>query len=135
MSHFTTVRTRITDPDVLKQALDDLGFSDIEVHASPQNLYGYQGDLRPEQAEIIIRRQHIGPASNDIGFHKLPDGSYEAIISEYDQERFNQHWLDQLMQRYAYHIVRARLESQGFYVVGEETNENGQVHLVLRRVK
>jgi hypothetical protein len=39
---------------------------------------------RPETAELVVRRQHLGPASNDLGFASTPAG-YVPIVSEYDQ--------------------------------------------------
>ncbi len=87
MSHFVQCQTQIRDRSALCRALEELGWADreIEVHAAPVPLYGYQGDERPERAEVVIRRQFVGEASNDIGFARQPDGTYLAIISEYDQ--------------------------------------------------
>ncbi|HLZ08866.1 MAG TPA: DUF1257 domain-containing protein [Chloroflexota bacterium] len=79
----------LTFPDVvfkdrrlLLAALTDLGYADVETgEALP--LYGYQGDRRSESAEIVVRRQHVGVASNDLGFSRTEDG-YIPIVSEYD---------------------------------------------------
>ena len=38
------------------------------------------------------------------------------------------------MQRYAYYAARDQLEKQGFNLVSEETQADGQLRLVLRRV-
>lgn len=135
MSHFTILKTRLVDADMLIRALNDLGFPQVEIHRVPQGLFGYQGDLRPEKAEIIIRRQFISSSSNDIGFRMTSDGTFEAIISEFDRDIYSQDWLNRLTQRYAYHVARSRLEAQGFDLVSEETHPDGQVHLVLRRAR
>ncbi len=133
MSHFTVLNTQLVDLDALLKALTDLGFSQVEVHPIAQNLYGYQGDMRPEAAEVIVRREYIGKASNDIGFKRTSSGTFDAIISEYDREKYSEEWLDRLLQRYAYHAARAKLEAQGFDLVSEEMQEDGRIHLVLRR--
>jgi hypothetical protein len=134
MSHFTVLRTQITDTDALVKALADLGFTQVEVHQTAQHLYGYQGDVRPQTAEVIIRRQLIGPASNDIGFKRQEDGTFDAIISDYDRNKYSQQWLQRLTQRYAYHVARAKLEEQGFALVTEEKQQDERIHLVLRRM-
>ncbi len=133
MSHYTTIKTRLTDTKALLEALAELGFKQIEVHEQAQPLYGYRGDQRSLTAEIIIRRKFVGTASNDIGFKRQAGGIFEAIISDFDHRKYAQHWLDKLAVRHAYHAVKAKLEEQGFTLVNEETSRNGQIHLLLRR--
>ena len=95
---------------------------------------GVGGDRREQTAEVIIRKKHIGWASNDIGFRRQPDGTFEAIISEFDRRKYSPQWLDKLTQRYAYHLARAKLQEQGFDLISEETARDGRIHLVLRRM-
>lgn len=77
---FTDIQFR--DLGLLKAALCDLGYTAIE-EGSRLPLYGYRGDRRPERAELVIRRQHLTRASNDLGFQKTREG-YVPILSEYD---------------------------------------------------
>ncbi|MBD1914056.1 MULTISPECIES: DUF1257 domain-containing protein [unclassified Leptolyngbya] len=133
MSHFTQIRTEIKDVDALVKALTETGFQHIEVHETAQPLYGYQGDLRPDTAEIIIRRQYIGRASNDIGFKRQENGGFTAIISEYDRHKYSQQWLNGVMQRYAYHALMAQAPLQGFAVEQEETLADGTIRIVLAK--
>ena len=126
MSHFTKCRTKISDQSALVKALSDLGYKTVEVNETATNLYGYQGDKRDQVAEVIIRRKHVGGSSNDIGFKRQEDGTFEAIISEYDQGRHNAKWLKSLNQRYAYQKVTKELEEMG-YEVGQVTTENGKL--------
>jgi hypothetical protein len=134
MSHFTIMNTKINDTPMLIKALADKGHKHIEVHEEGVHLYGYQGDERPETAEIVIRRNHLGSMSNDLGFKRQPDGNYQAIISSYDRGRYNEKWLGELMQRYAYHVTRERLLGQGFDLIEERTMQDGRIQLVGRRV-
>ena len=71
------------DRRLLVAALAEIGFTDVE-EGKELPLYGYQGDRRPETAEIVVRRQLIGHASNDLGFTLTPSG-YVPVISEYDE--------------------------------------------------
>jgi hypothetical protein len=134
VSHFTRLKTRITDKGALIKALADVGYKLVEAHETPQHLFGYQGDQRAQTAEVIVRRKYVGRASNDLGFRRTEDGSFEAIISRYDRHKHSQAWLDRLTQRYAYHVARAKLQEQGFDLVSEETVKDGRIHLVLRRL-
>ena len=71
------------DRRLLLAALADLGYAEVE-EGEALALYGYQGDRRTETAEIVVRRRHIGSASNDLGFAHTADG-FVPVISEYDQ--------------------------------------------------
>jgi hypothetical protein len=71
------------DRRLLLAALAEIGFADVE-EGDQLPLYGYQGDRRPEAAEIVVRRRLIGAASNDLGFARTSLG-YVPIISEYDE--------------------------------------------------
>lgn len=131
MSHFTTVRTQIKNVDALAKALADVGFKQVEIHPVARNLYGYQGDVRSQTAEVIIRRQYISAASNDIGFKRQEDGTFEAIISEYDQTNYSQQWLNQVTQRYGYHALMATAAAKGFAIEAQETLEDGTIRVVV----
>ncbi len=135
MSHYSKIETQIVERDALVQALNDSGYHNIEIHETAQPLFGYQGDMRPETAEVIVRRQHISGESNDIGFRRREDGTYQAIISEYDQELLGEGWLGRICQLYAEHAVINKLNQQGFEVAERKLDQVTQkVHLVLRRV-
>jgi hypothetical protein len=133
MSHFTCIKTQIKHQDALLKALADIGFKEVEVHETAQHLYGYQGDVRSQTAEVIIRRQYIGSASNDIGFKRQKDGQFEAIISEYDRHKYSQAWLNGLTQRYGYHMLLEAAPEQGFTIEEEETLEDGTIRVVVAR--
>ena len=104
MSAYITLMTPMVDQDCLLSALSDLGFdhSKLEVHETPVSLVGYQGDRRTQTANIVIRRQHVGSASNDVGFLQTPTG-YQAHVSGYDHPRYGAGWLIQLKDRYDAH--------------------------------
>lgn len=133
MSHFTCIKTQIKNRDTLIQALADVGFDNVEVHENAQHLYGYQGDVRTQTAEVIIRRNYIGVSSNDIGFKQQDDGQFEAIISEFDCQNYSQQWLNNLTQRYGYHTLIATAPAQGFTVEEEEHLEDGTIRVVVAR--
>ncbi len=133
MSRYCKVETQFTDGDALVDALMETSkwtASQIEVHETPQNLFGYHGDKRAQKAHVIIRRKHVGGASNDLGFVKGDDGNYEAIVSEYDSSRYGKEWIGQLTGNYAYHRVRREQESRG-RTVSRERGQNGRQRVVV----
>ena len=135
MSHFTTLSTQLTDADALRAALGDVGYPEVETHAEEQPLYGYRGDRRRDRAHVIVRRKHVGHASNDIGFRRERDGTFAAVISEFDRTTHDDAWLGRLTARHAYHVTGKTLAAQGFQLVNETTEQDGSVRMVLRRVQ
>ncbi len=134
MSHYTTLETQLVSEKHLVLALEDMGFTEVEVHAEPQPLVGWRGRERPQLAHVIVRREHLGPVSNDLGFFKNAEGIYEVFVSDVDQAAHGGAWLRKLYQRYAYHVARDLLAEQDFSLVEEEVDEGGAVHLTLRRM-
>jgi hypothetical protein len=130
VSEYHRVQTQIKDEALLRKALDDAGLPYEQGEGLA--LYGYQGDRRRETAEYVIRRQAIGPWANDLGFHRASDGTFQAIISNYDQGSRGQEVLDQVLQGYAYHAITRTYQAKG-YTVTEQTAGDGTIRLQLRR--
>ena len=126
MSHFTHIKTRMVEKAHLLQALKDLGYAPVE---GLVEIRGYLGEQT--RAEIKIGTDN---PEYDIGFRKVGD-AYECVADWYGLKKFDrQGFLDRLMQRYAYHATRAKLEEEGFAVASEEVHKDGRIHLVLRRM-
>lgn len=135
MSKYRTIATEFKSEPALRQALEDACAKfaiKYEHHAEAAYLYGFQGDRRPEQANYIVRRGYVGGAANDLGFARQADGSFAAIISEFDSGHAGQVKLDYITQRYAYHQVVGEAEAQG-YTVYEQYLPDGSIELALER--
>lgn len=134
MSHYAVYKTKFKDLDALLNALVLVGWKDTQIeigHSRP--LMGYEGKERPEKAEVIIRREFVGAAANDIGFAKDKDGVYQAIISDYDRNRkYNDVWMGKLQQHYN-RLVDLKRAKAGGWVVTETKLENGAVKLSMKR--
>lgn len=126
---------------MLLAALFEMGYTEVEDHiGSPQPLVGYQGDFRTAdgightrkaseamKADIIIRRKQVGSSSNDIGFTRNADGTYSAIISDFDSTRHNAGWLKSVKQEYSKQFVFANAKKAGYkLVVTKPVERNGK---------
>lgn len=104
----------------------------VEVCDTPKNLIGYHGDTREQKADIIIRRGNISSASNDIGFVRQKDGTYQAIVSDYDRGMgYNSEWLDRLSQQYSFEVVKSTAKTNGFTF--DFQTVNGEIHVTCER--
>ena len=126
MSAYITLATPMTDQECLLDALEELGFGSdkVEVHPEGTALVGYEGRRRRQQAHIVIRRQYVGSASNDIGFERTATG-FRAHVSGYDHPRFGGGWLSRLASSYQKHYKAklARLAEQERLRIEEERRQ------------
>jgi hypothetical protein len=125
MSHFTTIRTQLVETTYLEKALVDLGHT---VQRGPVTVNGYMGNTA--QADFKIGTANKG---YDIGFRR--SGPCFELVADWwgikgiDQGSF----VKKLTQRYAYHAAQEALQAEGFSLVEEEQQQDGTLHLVLRR--
>jgi hypothetical protein len=132
LSHFTVVEIEATDAACLIEALEVLGYEGkIEVHDRPVTLIGDDGrprllDGQEVRAEIVIRRQHLWEAANDIGFAKQSDGRHVVYISEYDRCA-RPTWHTDVVKEYGAAKAAKELRAQGWKV--EVTRNQGQLRV------
>ncbi|MFA4985586.1 MAG: hypothetical protein WC712_03285 [Candidatus Brocadiia bacterium] len=124
MSAYIKFATPMVDRDCLVEALTDMGIQrgQIEVHIEAVPLVGFGGVGRGQKAEVVIRRQHVGQSSNDIGFLLTPTG-YSVLISDLDRQRFGAEWLGNLHGKYQIRERQkiARLEEDARQAAAEAT--------------
>lgn len=130
MSHFTYIQTQFRSREALVKALYKMGYTQLEEGCN-LGLYGYLGDLRPQTADIVIRRKYLNWLSNDIGF-KWQGDHYDIIISDFDRAVFP-NFVKDLQREYAYYAVIEMAREKGFVIESEAVDEQGQVRIVLGR--
>ena len=136
MSHYTQVKTTYKSISDLVGAHCECGFTEDQIQVSEENdmtLYGWKGKTRRgEDGKIIkgavrIAREFVGSASNDIGFIKEDDGTYTAIISQYDTNNYGQPWQNKLKREYNARIATRQLKRKGYRVNITRTENNIRV--------
>lgn len=131
MSRYVEIDTpEFRDCASLVQALKDIGYAEVET-GDRLPLYGYHGDMRPETAEVVVRRRYVGSASNDLGFARQTDGAYKMIVSEYDRARVASKLID-LRQRYTVNATMRILAPRGYRQHAVEKLQDGTLKVVVR---
>ncbi|WP_271251736.1 DUF1257 domain-containing protein [Pseudanabaena sp. Chao 1811] len=122
MSHFTTIAIEIKNGDLLKQALEELGYP------VKQNtlVRGYLGNTT--NAEYVIPM----PNAYDLGFRKIGD-RYELIADMWGVVMNVEEFLGELNQRYATKTVLQSATQQGFAIEQQEVLEDGTIRIVIGR--
>jgi len=142
MSHFTEMEVNFDqkhEADFIASLELQFGKGSVEIHESPQGLYGYQGDLRSKkpvnsadyapECHIIIRRKNVGSASNDVGYRRLENGNYAAYISDYDKgNNFSQAKQNAVAQNYGVNVAEKNLKKQG-WIVKRTQEKNGVIRI------
>jgi Protein of unknown function (DUF1257) len=145
MSHFSTIKTKITNAAALAEALDELFHARgvearIEVYEKPQAMQGYYGDKGQQSAEVIVRNQSIGSKA-DLGYRKEKDGTYSLIWDEYEFQRGRVSHLElvdlprKILQPYAKFVTLQAAKQNGDEVENVEALANGTVRITLTRPK
>ncbi|MBE0700028.1 MAG: DUF1257 domain-containing protein [Anaerolineaceae bacterium] len=125
MSHFSRIATQMIDKKTVLMALKDLGFAYQE---GDQQVTGFGGQKTAVEIRIPLKMSY------DIGLRKKGP-AYEIVGDWFGVRGINQkEFSDKLMQRYAYHATRTKLEEQGFDMIEEKVEETGQIRIVLRRM-
>lgn len=123
MSAYSEIKTEFKDGELLIEALKTMGFTPTNCIGNPQSLEGYQGDRRQQKADIIIPRSQVGGASNDLGFIKGPDGTYKAVISDYDSRRYDSKWLNTVKANVADAGIQRTAKKMGLRVASRKVTK------------
>lgn len=125
MSHFSHIKTRLRNLEVLQLALTDL---EIEWQPGPAAVRGYQGQTC--SVDLVIEQ----PNQHDIGF--AWNGQEYALVSDlqfWQQPLSVDGFLQLITQRYAYHTVLHETAQQGFEVAEQQQREDGSIRLLVQR--
>jgi hypothetical protein len=130
MSEYHEVDLDLTDESAILESLKELGYDPI-VCTDPVNLHGYMGDSRNQRAHIVIPKNQVGSASNDLGFEKV-NGKYVMRISEYDinTSKFNQ---KEFTKNYKKNYVLNKLKKSNKFKKRSVTTKDGKIVIKLTR--
>jgi hypothetical protein len=121
MSHFTRIRTKLTNIHTVQEALENLGYS-----VESGRVRGYGG--QEAQADLVVSTN----TGYDIGFKQ--EGNAVVMVADLWGLRINrEEFLNRVTQQYAYLTVVEGAKSQGWQMAAEENQEDGSIRLVLQR--
>ena len=130
MSKYLVYDTEYEYWDCVIEALVEMGyprkvmlFSETE----KQSLYGHQGDIRSQKANLVIPRRHVGRAANDLGF-EMVNGKIIMHLSEYDKSNtFTRYKQNKLKALYKKHTILKAAKKQKKKV--KVTNKDGKIKM------
>ncbi|AFZ48947.1 DUF1257 domain-containing protein [Dactylococcopsis salina] len=116
MSHFSTLRTKISDAEVLKSSLSDLGLN----VATNADVRGYNGQRL--RADIVAQLE----GEYDLGWSENADGTFDLIADLWGvAKKHNQtELINSINQKYAVNKTLAEAKQRGL--------QNANVKLVVQ---
>ena len=125
MSHFTKIKTKIYDLEILKKSLTDLNL-EFTAENLEINVYNNQ----KASADLIIKQSN----NYDIGF-KWNGTEYQMVtdLMFWSQDYSVDKFLNQINQRYAYNAILNLSGKENFQIKRSENLENGSVRVLLER--
>ena len=124
MSHFTRIKVKITNGDLLKEVLEEMG------HSVEENVLvrGYEGDRT--EADFVIRR----PNGYDLGFRRDKDDQNYELIADFWGAKINQtQFVNEIQRKYAHRQLLETVAQQGYTIEEQEILDNGEVRVVVGR--
>ena len=123
MSHFSTIKTKFKDKDILLKSLQVLGH---EVQEDVLLVYPQGHDHKQWNVCVAL--------NDEVGF-KWTGEQYE-LVAELDAWDFDvpvQRFIDRLTQQYAEQMILSKIEEQGFQVQERKVDTTGTVELSVGR--
>lgn len=136
MSEYHECEVSMVDQEAIIEALKEMGYQP-KIYQNPVNLTGYMGDKRKQKAHIIIPRDQVYSASNDVGFEKQSNGKYKLHISQYDESIASAgkgFQLNKMKQLYAKHrLVNGIKKKAKYKFKSQKTEKDGTIKIQLMR--
>ncbi len=124
ISHFTTIKTKITDKECLIEALQNLNY----VVKENVPIRGYSG--RKRHGDVVVKTGQ----SYDVGFIKNTD-SFSLVADWYGAtravQRSQQDFLQVVQKEYATQKVVNAVTQKGYRIQSRRTTKTGEIKLVV----
>ena len=124
MSHFSTIKTKIKDKDVLIKALNTLNY------ATRENV------LLVNPTDHDHQQWNVEVALNDfVGFKRAKDGTLQ-LVAELDAWKESipvERFLEKVTQSYAREQLVETVQEKGYSVVSEQKSVDNTIELVVEK--
>lgn len=123
MSHFTKVKTKMTDAKTIKDALETLGYKILPGAA----VAGWAGNKTSAEFKIKPGQSHF-----EIGFIK--NSSTYEMVADWSMIGISQvDFSAKLIQGYGRAATIDKLSAEGYELVEEKVDRTGEIRMLLRR--
>nr|YP_009509186.1 hypothetical protein [Gracilaria vermiculophylla]AXI96836.1 hypothetical protein [Gracilaria vermiculophylla]QXU75050.1 hypothetical protein [Gracilaria vermiculophylla]WDZ68002.1 hypothetical protein [Gracilaria vermiculophylla] len=127
MSHFSRIKTSITNLKILQKTLKDLNFE-----CTTEKSYLKDGNGNLEYVDILAKKNN----KNIIGF--FWDKKEYTFISDFDlwkvnRDMYTENIVEIILQQYALNSIIATSHNEGFKTIKNQKLEDGSIKLTIQR--
>ncbi len=124
MSHFTKLKTKLTDKDVLVKALNALSYATQE-NVLLDNPVNHEHEQ--VQVEVGITRY--------VGFKLEDDGTFHLVaeLDAWEEPITVNRFIEKVTQAYARETVVDTVQNQGFTVVSEQKSVENTIEIIAEK--
>tara|TARA_B100000214_G_scaffold349036_1_gene301584 strand:- start:29 stop:406 length:378 start_codon:yes stop_codon:yes gene_type:complete len=124
MSHFSTIKTKLKNKDLLVKALNALNYAALE-----NVLLENPSDHIHEQVEVEVG------VTRYVGFKRSQDGTLELVAERdaWDEQITIERFLQKVTQSYARETVMQTVQEKGYSVVSEQKSVDNTIELVVEK--
>nr|ARW60533.1 hypothetical protein [Polysiphonia sp.] len=132
MSHFSKIKTNITNLDILTKTINQLGFNYRFIYNRDDDL-SKQVDSRYES--LCVYHPSQVSSHRPIFLFKWNGNDYNLVVDLqlWDLEIDFNYVLDCLFQQYAYNTIVNTSSVNGFHKINERLNYDGSIKITLQR--
>ncbi len=127
MSHFSTIKTQLKEAKPLIKALNQLGYV-----SSQENKFikGFRGQFTAVDISMDL------PGDTKVGFKWDKNSNSYELVTDLDLWKFDlpvERFISKITQMYAYNVIIAKTEEDGYQIVEEKNKNDGSIELVLTK--
>ncbi len=128
MSHFSTIKTRIHEQQLLEETLTKLGY---KFEVGEQVLTNCEGD-ETQSVDLVV---DVDAGDHKIGFQRLADGTFNIVADWWRIEKqtgvTEQKFVGFVNVGYAQAALKREAKAHGYIIEEEKVLANGEVELVV----
>nr|YP_009398179.1 hypothetical protein [Thaumatella adunca]ARW67365.1 hypothetical protein [Thaumatella adunca] len=132
MSHFSKIKTNISNFDTLSRTITQLGFNYKLFNSDSCNILD---DSKSLVKNILVYSLSKNSQKNSL-FSFIWNGyQYNLVVDEqlWSLDMDLNYFIDRLSQQYAYNIILNQSISNGFQKVSEKAEDDGSIKITLQR--
>ena len=127
MSHFSTIKTQLKDPEPLIKALNNLGYI---VNQEDKFIKGYKGKFTAVDISMNL------PGDTKVGFKWDNNSNAYELVTDLDLWKFDlpvERFISKVTQMYAYETIISKTKEDGYQIVEQKNQDDGSIELVLTK--